>query len=643
MGEAKVKVVRDQKQMQNFVRHLLRDVEAFDYMLKNDWFESDITRIGAEQEMCLVDKHTFKPACINMEVIEKLGDWENVTTELAKFNLETNLTPLEFTGNCLSEMERENTEGLQRIRKVVKEFGAEVVLTGILPTLRKHDLDMSNLTPKPRYLALMESIKEHSLRGDEFFELWLDGIDELHIRHDSPLLEACNTSFQVHLQIAPKDYVKMYNIAQMLLAPIVAISANSPLVFGRRLWHETRIALFQQALDTRTSNEHMRVRRPRVNFGSDWLRESVLEIHREDIARFRVLLGDNIEEDSLDMIAAGKTPKLRALQIFNSTVYRWNRPCYGISPNGKPHLRIECRVLPAGPSVVDSTANAAFWLGLMEGYAKTYDDVTKHISFDDISDNFYKASKFGFDTKFTWFNDAKISLKDLIINELLPMAREGLESKGIDPKDISRYMDIIEGRAKAQMTGARWLLRAYTKLAKEVTPDEALTTVTAAIAKNQWADKPVHTWEMPTPNALVNYQPSALKVEEFMQTDLFTAQKEDIIEFVAQLMDWRKIRYMPVEDAKGKLVGLVTSRLLLREFTHSTQIPEDKHATVGDIMIVNPTTVKPSVKLADALDIMRNCKIGCLPVVNDENMLVGIITEMDFLRISSRLIQRVEN
>ena len=178
MGEAKVKIVRDEKQMQGFVRHLLRDVEAFDYMLKNDWFESDITRIGAEQEMCLVDKDTFKPACINMAILEKFKDWENVTTELAQFNLETNLTPLEFTGNCLSEMERENTEGLQRIRKVAHELGAEVILTGILPTLRKPDLDLSNLTPKPRYLALMESIKEHSLRGDENFELWLDRSEE---------------------------------------------------------------------------------------------------------------------------------------------------------------------------------------------------------------------------------------------------------------------------------------------------------------------------------------------------------------------------------------------------------------------------------------------------------------------------------
>lgn len=642
MGEAKVKVVRDQKQMQSFVRHLLRDVEAFDYMLKNDWFESDITRIGAEQEMCLVNKETFKPACINMAALEKMKDWEWVTTELAQFNLETNLTPLEFKGNCLSEMERENTEGLQKIRKVVGEMGAEVVLTGILPTLRKSDLDLSNLTPKPRYLALMESIKEHSLRGDEHFELRLDGIDELHIRHDSPLLEACNTSFQVHLQVAPSEYVKMYNIAQMLLAPIISISANSPLVFGRRLWHETRIALFQQALDTRTSHEHLRERRPRVNFGNDWLRESILEIHRDDIARFRVLLGDVIEEDSLEMVAQGKTPKLRALQIFNSTVYRWNRPCYGISPNGKPHLRIECRVLPAGPSVVDSTANAAFWLGLMIGYANRYDDITKHISFEDIRDNFDKAAKFGFDTKYTWFNDEKIGPRELILNELLPIAREGLTLRGIDPSDISRYMDIIEQRATAHMTGARWQLRAFTKLIKEVTTDEALMTVTAAIAQNQWAEIPVHKWTLPEPNALEHYQPSTLKVEEFMQTDLFTAQKEDIIEFVAQVMDWRNIRFMPIEDSKGKLVGLVTSRLLLREFTQNQKLNRLKDSTVGEIMIANPHTIKPTASLMDALKIMRDNRIGCLPVVNDEDELLGIITEMDFLRISVRLIERLE-
>jgi CBS domain-containing protein/gamma-glutamylcysteine synthetase len=644
MGEQKVKVVRDQKQMQHFVRQLLQDVEAFEYMLNNDWFESNITRIGAEQEMCLVDKDTFKPALINMQALEKMQDWEWVTTELAQFNLETNMTPLEFTGNALSEMERENSDYLQKIRNVVGEMGAEVVLTGILPTLRKSDLDMANLTPKPRYLALMESIKEHSLRGDDHFELRLDGIDELHIRHDSPLLEACNTSFQVHLQVAPKDFVKMYNIAQTLLAPIISIAANSPMVFGRRLWHETRIALFQQSLDTRTSHEHLRERSPRVSFGKDWLKDSIMEIYKEDIARFRVLLGDNVDENSLEMVANKKTPKLRALQIHNSTVYRWNRPCYGISPNGKPHLRIECRVLPAGPTVIDSTANAAFWLGLMVGYASKFDDIREHISFEDIRDNFDKAAKFGFDTKYTWFNDRKVSPRDLILDELLPIAREGLAIQGIDSQDIDRYMDIIEARAKAHMTGARWQLRSFTKLIKSVTVDEALMTMTAAIAKNQWAEKPVHTWELPEPDALSNYKPSALKVEEFMQTDLFTAHKDDVIELVSQLMDWRKIRYMPVEDAKGNLVGLVTSRLLLRYFSQNGMSDTEKQILVSDIMLTNPTTVAPDMPLLDALKKMRENGYGCLPVVNQKENgtkeLVGIITEMDFLRISARLLER---
>ena len=642
MGEAKVKIVRDKGQMQHFVRQLLRDVEALEYMLNNDWFESDVVRIGAEQEMCLVDKDTFKPACINMQALELMKEWEWVGTELAQFNLETNMTPLEFKGDCLSAMDRENTEGLNKIRGVVKQFNAEVVLTGILPTLRKFDLDMTNLTPNPRYLALMESIKENSLRSGEHFELRLDGIDELHIRHDSPLLEACNTSFQVHLQVAPKDFVKMYNIAQLLAAPMVSIAANSPLVFGRRLWHETRIALFQQSLDTRTSHDHLRERSPRVSFGKDWLHESILEIYKEDIARFRVLLGDVIEDDSLEMVAKGKVPKLRALQIHNSTVYRWNRPCYGISDNGKPHLRIENRVLPAGPSTVDAMANAAFWLGLMVGFSEKYDDVRKIIGFEDIRDNFDKAAKFGFDTKYTWIDDRKVGPRELILEELLPIAKAGLKSRGVDQADITKYMDIIEERAKQHMTGARWQLRAFTKLTKTVTVDEAVTTITSAIIKNQWANKPVHTWELPSPDILETYHPSHLHVEEFMQTDLFTVQRDDIIEFVAQMMDWRKIRYMPVENAQGKLVGLITSRLLLRHYTHSAKVLSKNQVIVKDIMLENPKTVTPKTKLLDALNLMREHRIGCLPVVNEESELIGIITEMDYLRISTRLMERLD-
>lgn len=640
MGYQKVNTVETHNEMQHFVRNLLADVQAFEYMLANNWFESDITRIGAEQEMCLVDKKTLKPACINVQVLEKMANkYPWCVTELAKFNLETNLSPREFSGDCLSQMEAENLEYLRIIQSHLDEFDASIVLCGILPTLRKHDLEMHNLTPNARYYALMAAIQKNLLGTS--FELRVEGVDELLVKHDSPLLEACNTSFQVHLQVSPKEFVKMYNIAQVLAGPMIAISANSPLVFGRRLWHETRIALFQQSLDTRTTHDHMRERLPRVNFGSDWLRGDITEIYKEDISRFRVLLAGGIEEDSLEMVYANKVPKLRALQIHNSTVYRWNRPCYGISPNGKPHLRIENRVMPAGPTPIDATANAAFWLGCMVSMGRKYQDITTMTDFVDARDNFLKAAKFGMDTTFSWLKDRKVPVNELILKELLPMAKEGLQHRKVAPADILKYMDIIEARASEHKTGARWALRSFTALKKEVTNDEAISCITAVTIKNQMENKPVHTWKEPTAADLENWQPSKLKVEEFMSTDLFTVQRDDVIELVAEIMDWRRIRYMPVEDSKGELVGLISSRMLLRHFVHQRKQGEESTATVKDIMIEKPLTATPDTTIIEAMHKMQANKIGCLPVVKGKE-LVGIITEMDFLRITSRLLERLE-
>ncbi|MEY4903641.1 MAG: hypothetical protein RLZZ292_1456 [Bacteroidota bacterium] len=640
MGEQKVMVVKEQAQMHQFVSHLLKDVQALEYMLENQWFEEGITRIGAEQEMCLVYNKTLKPAPINMEIMAKLKGCDWCVTELAKFNLEANLTPRVFTGKCLSDMEAENNEYLRIIQQKLNGYDAKIILTGILPTLRKFDLEMHNLTPKDRYQALMAAI-DSQLLGDSY-ELRLSGIDELSIKHDSPLLEACNTSFQVHLQVDPQNFARMYNISQTLAAPIIAIAANSPIVFGRRLWHESRIALFQQSLDTRTSHSHMRESSPRVNFGKNWLNNSIMEIYKEDIARFRVLLGIDIEEDALEAIRNGKVPKLRALQIHNSTVYRWNRPCYGISPNGKPHLRIENRVLPAGPTVVDEMANAAFWLGAMVGMGDLYEDISKHLSYEDIRDNFDKAAKFGIDTKFSWLKDTKISAVDLVQHELLPIARKGLEKQGVDTGDIDKYLGIIEERSKKHTNGARWMLRTFTKLKQETTTDEAITTMTAAILKNQEKAMPVHTWEIPNLGDLEDYRPGNMKVEEFMETDLFTVRQEDSIEFVAEMMDWRKIRYMPVENQTRELVGLVTSRLLLRQFTHRAMNPsiEKNNIFVKDVMITSPLTIGPEATITEALTMMRSNRIGCLPVVKDQE-LIGIITEMDFLRITSGLLERI--
>lgn len=640
MGEQRVSLLTDKAKMQEFVKALLKDVQALEYMLENDWFESDITRIGAEQEMVLIHNDTYKPATLAMEALEKMKGMDWVETELAKFNLETNMFPRELTGDCFSSMDNENTEKLTKIQEVLGTMGCSLLLTGILPTLRKFELGLHNLTPKKRYRALMDAI-DSQLLGSAY-ELRIVGIDELMVKHDSPMLEACNTSFQVHLQVSPNEFVKMYNIAQALAAPTMAIAANSPIVFGKRLWHETRIALFQQSLDTRSVHDHLRERSPRVNFGKDWLQESIMEIYKEDIARFRVLISSDLEEDALGLIKEGKVPKLRALQVHNSTVYRWNRPCYGISDNGKPHLRIENRVLPSGPSTLDEIANACFWLGCMVGMADEIEDIRDHVSFADVSDNFGKAAKFGIDSKFTWFNDEKVNACDLVLNKLIPLARKGLTKRNVKKEDIDKYLSVIEGRAQNHMNGARWALRAYTKMINETSQDEALTAITAATLKYQSIpNHPVHKWDMPDLNILPEYKPADLTVSEFMSTDLFTVQKDDIIDLVAEMMDWRKINYTAVEDTKGKLVGLVSSKDILRYLIRNKNTPGSDNVRVEDIMNKNPRTVTQDIKIVEAMRIMRDNKIGCLPVVKDKE-LVGVISENDFLRISNRLIERLE-
>ena len=641
MGEKKFKKAKGELGRQQFVFNLLQDMQALEYMLHNQFFETGVTRIGAEQEMCLIQKKSFKAAPIALEIIEILKDNPWLDTELAKFNLEINLDPRIFTGSALKDMETETSNKLNIIKNELAHFQSDILLTGILPTLHKNDLESHNLTPRERYKLLVDSLSAQLL--GQAFELRIQGIDELLLRSHTPLLEAANTSFQVHLQVDPDNFVPYYNIAQALTAPVLGISANSPIVFGRRLWHESRIALFQQALDVRTTNEHMRERSPRVNFGSDWVHHSILDIYREDIARFRSLIYPETNENSMEAVLAGKIPKLSALQVHNSTVYRWNRPCYGISDTGKPHLRIENRVLPAGPTVVDEIANAALWLGAVVGCAKEWGDIRKKMSWEDVRDNFEKAARFGIDSKFTWFKDKKITVTDLVQHELIPLAKEGLSSQGIHSGDIDFYMDIISQRAKLNLNGARWQLRAFTKLKKETSMDEAITVMTSSIYENQKLGKPVHTWELPELKDLLEYRPENLRVEEFMQTDLFTVSKDDLIEFVARLMDWRKVRYMPVEDQKGNICGLITSRLLLRFYSQKgiSFIEGEKLQTVEDIMIKSPIVIEPGKSIIEALHIMREKKIGCLPVVSGSE-LIGIITEMDFLRISARLIERLE-
>lgn len=640
MGEERVHLASasSKEQMQNFVKHLLRDVKALEYMLQNDWIESDVKRIGAEQELCLINKF-YKPENKAMEILENFHpDW--LTTELAQFNLEINLSPQLFHSDGLFKMEQELKERLSLLSNEASKHQSRLLLTGILPTLRKFDLSFDNLTPKERYFALMEALK--AMRGSDY-ELQIYGIDELIVRHDSPLLEACNTSFQVHLQVNPNEFVKYYNLAQALAGPVLSMSANSPILFGKRLWHESRIALFQQSIDNRKSRDHLRDQSPRVTFGRDWLKESILEIYKEDITRFRILLGTDIEEDSLDKISEKLIPKLKALQVHYGTVYRWNRPCYGVGADGKPHLRVENRVFGAGPTVVDEMANAALWLGMMEGIALEYDDISKMMSFDDAQDNFYKAAKLGIDTEFTWFKDKKITARNLMKNELLPIARKGLESRNIDSSDIDKYLGIIEERVNHHVNGARWMLRTYTKFKKETSDDESLTTLTAAIYHNQISEKPVHEWKIPELDSFDRYDPSNLLVEEFMTRDLITCQKDDIIEYALSIMDWNNLDYLPVEDSSGHLLGIISSKTIMQflsTYSDFEKKKEKKNAIVESLMTENPMTVSPGTGISTVINMMQEQQLKILPVVKNHELL-GIITEENFLSMSRRLIKRM--
>ncbi|MBX2846001.1 MAG: CBS domain-containing protein [Saprospiraceae bacterium] len=637
MGDLNVKIANNAVGSQKFVRHLLNDVQAMEHMLANDWFEDDIIRIGAEQEMCIIDK-SFKPAHFNIQLLDKIQS-DDVVTELAKFNIELNLDPQEFTGSCFSILEQEIQSKMDLVWKHCEDMEMMPILTGILPTIRKSDVALENVTPLERYRLLMEVLNK--LRGD-LVELKINGTDELNVKHDSALLEACNTSFQVHLQIRPQDFVQKYNHSQAIAGPVMALAVNSPLLFGKRLWHETRIALFQQSVDTRRSMDHLRDRSPRVMFGNSWLTDSITELYKEDIVRYRVILNSDIKENVHEMIEKGITPKLRALNIHNGTVYRWNRPCYGISPNGKPHLRIENRIFPAGPSILDEVANASFWIGLMNGMENAYGDITTKMDFDDAKNNFFVASQHGLNSYMNWLDGHRISAAELLSKELLPIAREGLKQANITDADISRYMDVIEARIDKQITGSSWMLKSYNKLIKDAAKEEAATAITSSIVQNQRENIPVHKWPKAKLEDIPNWSPHVLKVEEFMTTDIFSVQPNDILELVADILDWRKIRYLPVEDKKGKLVGLITSRMLLRYFKQQSNLPSKKPEPVKSLMLKDPTTISPYDTIMDALRLMEENKIGCLPVVKN-GKLVGVVTEMDFMRLSSRLMKRLGN
>ncbi len=633
MGEHNVSANRDPQQEQAFMKSMLAELAALEQMIETGKIESGVRRIGAEQEMFLVDK-AMRPAPLAMEVL-KLANDDRLTTEIGKFNLEANLSPRMLAGSGLHEMEKEINELVGATRRAAREAGAEIILAGILPTFRHSDLTLENLMPSPRYYALNQAM--HHLRGGAF-SVHIKGLDELQMTHDNIMLEACCTSFQIHLQVGADEFARLYNWAQAITAPLLALAANSPLFFGHRLWHETRIALFQHSTDERSNTRQLRSHPPRVSFGESWIKRSVIEVFREEIARFRVLLTRDIDEDPFELLARGELPTLPALRLHNGTVWRWNRPCYGVN-DGVAHLRIEQRAMPSGPSILDEVANAAFFFGLMTALPDEYGDVDELMSFDDAKDNFFAAARHGLKAQLTWFKGQDFPVSKLTLEQLLPLAQKGLNQAGVDSDDISRYLSVVEERVKNDQSGSLWSLRSLATMGTKGTRELRQRALVERMIENQQSGEPAHQWELAQLDDSGDWRHSYQTVGQFMATDLFTVRPDDLIDLAASVMDWKHIRHVPVEDDDGKVVGLISHRDLLRFMAQGLFNKQTRSVTVKEIMTRDPITVVPDTPTLESLDIMRRLNVGCLPVVED-GRLVGIVTAYDFLALSAEIIEK---
>ena len=611
-------IFSNKKQEKNkFINQLTKDIELLERLISKNILE-DHDRIGAEQEFCLIDEN-FRPNPINEKIVAKVKK-HGFVTEIAKFNMELNIDPIDLGKNALNKMENVLIEKMKIVQSVAQKNNANTILTGILPTVRKHDLQFDNITNNQRYFDLCNSISE--TRGQKY-KIRISGLDELIFQHDSPLIEGCNTGFQFHLQIKPEIFHKMYNFAQLIAGPILATSVNSPMLFGKRLWNETRIAVFQQATDTRIIGNYHLESLPRVTFGNQWLKKSLIEIFKEDITRYKILL-KSLNQKQYKIINKN-LPKLNALTLHNSTVYRWNRPCYGIY-NKKPSIRIENRMLPSGPTIADEIANSAFWLGLMIFYKNSdIESLEKVMKFDDARINFYAAAQQGIDATFKWFGQ-RIDARKLILNELIPKAAIGLSSIHINPKDIDRYLNIIKERTHSRKNGARWIIDSYDFLTTKFSKQNSLTTITSEIIRHQAENKPVHKWEIPKHSVVIN-NPSKLLVEECMDRDINSINQDDVFELAYQINKWQNKNYMIVVNQKGEITGLINKMI----FHNKKNIENRKNIHIKSIMQKRPTVIQPSMMIKDVLQIMADQKIDILPVVENK-LFIGIVQKENLLQ-----------
>lgn len=459
-----------------FDRHLRDETETLGQWFDNDQLSHRHAIGGFELEAWLVNAQG-RPVAENVRFLERIND-ELVTPELSLFNIELNSTPLPVSDDALSQMHQELVKNWTRCRAVAAGLEADVMMIGTLPTLADDQLTLDNMSRMARYKALNEQV----LRSRQGRPLKLDiqGRDHLQTEHGNVMLESATTSFQIHLQVTREKAARYYNAAQVLSAPLVAVAANSPWLFGRQLWQETRIPLFEQSVNVGGFEAADRGPVKRVTFGSGYVRESMMELFWENLEHYPILLPESFEE------AAELLPHLR---LQNGTIWRWNRPLVGFDDDGTPHLRIEHRVIPAGPSAVDAIANTAFFYGLLFALVAG-EEVSIRFPYAQARDNFYRAARYGLETKIGWFDQSPRSIGELILQRLLPMAREGLLEAGCDSYDVARYLSIIEERTRRGQNGASW------QIAWCERHGEDFAGLVRRYQHYQNLDRPVHTWPL---------------------------------------------------------------------------------------------------------------------------------------------------
>jgi gamma-glutamyl:cysteine ligase YbdK (ATP-grasp superfamily) len=474
---------------QRYREKLQACLDVFGRMLGESRFDFERPLTGLEIEFNLVDANA-DPAMRNEEVLNAIAN-EVFQAEVGQFNIEFNAKPSSLAGSAIADLETELRGSLNEANARALDIGAHIVMIGILPTLMAQQLSGATLSANPRYALMNEQI--FAARGEDL-HISIDGPERLALYADTIAPEAACTSVQFHLQVSPQDYAANWNAAQCIAGVQVALGANSPFLFGKELWRETRIALFEQATDTRPAELKAQGVRPRVWFGERWI-TSVFDSFEENVRYFPALLPVCDDEVPAAVLARGDAPKLAELRMHNGTIWRWNRPVYDVH-RGKPHLRVENRVLPAGPTIADVMANGALYFGLLQMLA--YDDrpVWTQMSFAAAEENFNEGARKGIHAQLYWPGAGTVPVTELTLRRLLPLAHEGLAKWGVDSAVSDRLLGIIEQRCITHRNGAEWQAATFHRIDETKQPDriDALREMVRRYIEHMHTNDPVHTW-----------------------------------------------------------------------------------------------------------------------------------------------------